>query len=66
MINPISIILFFLISFFCCAVYSDDLVILFLSTLVVTFTALIIKSEVKSKSFFSPLNLYAALIALHI
>ena len=66
MINPISIILFFLISFFCCSVYSDDLEILLLSTLVVTFTALIIKSELKSKSFFSPLNLYAGLIALHV
>ena len=66
MINPISIFLFFLIFFIGCSVYSDDIVMLFLSFLVVTFTALIIKSELKSKSFFSPLNLYAALITLHI
>ena len=65
MINPILIVLFFLFSYFFCAAFSDDLETLFISTLLVTFAALIIQSELKSKSYFSPLNLYAGLVILH-
>jgi hypothetical protein len=40
--------------------------VLFLSTLIVAYSALIIQSEIKTKAYFSPLNLYAILVTIHI